>query len=646
MDKTIGNYVSHHPHKVHPESIKNIFLQGWSMKTRGRKAAPKNLVKLLRTATKYGVSLTQRDLTEDTKGSLPVWHHIGAKENEKSGNNTVWADCQRGNHRIATTQDMLDYTNTPWPAEHELLSSCECSLCTAARLIGCLNPHKCREAGKRLLGSLKGEWLPRPSEDNCEHYARNRGEFPRHSQQTGRLDEAFRVFCDPDREDPTNAPAPEMHTPGNTQNENLDIELETFICGTVKHRDQQSQVALAGVYYGEGDPRNTTLKCTTEEKTNQCAELTGSMHVLLTTPKEQDVRLYFPNTSVPNLFLRRLQARRDQGWLLNKNRELITALIKEMESRPGKVTMEPEISESEHPNISEARALAAKEMTAEEIENIQTVTLPAQPATGAKLMTMTQSAFYHGIRTKKGQAKARRSTTINLDITRHALYEINGEYPSDETIWKSTKNKVHSHRHRAFLWRILHNSYKIGHYWENIPTMEHRGLCRECEAPETMEHILTSCQVSGQDTVWREAERVWNLRAPPDWHKPTIGTIMGSSLARLKDQNGRALEGASRLYSIIVSESAQLIWRNRCKWRITHASDPNKREQPTALTTAWNRQLNRRLHLEALQTNTFRYGRKALSAALVDKTWRSVLHNPEHVQDDWMKTKGDLVGIG
>lgn len=650
MDRMIGNYANHHPHRVHPTSIHNIFLQGWSIKTRGKNAAPKSLVRLLRTATKYGVSLSPDDLEEDTKGSLPVWHHIGAKERLRAGNNTVWADCQRKNHRIMSTRDMLNYTSTPWPTDHETTNSCTCNECTIARQMGCLNPHKCREAGVKLLASLKAEWVPKPPEAMRENYARNRGEFPRHMQQTKHLEEAFRVFRNTKEPEADalmpDTPAPTQQAQTNTQNVDLECDLESFICGTVNHRHQQSQAAIAGVYYAEEDPRNTTLRCTTEVQTNQSAELTGLMHILLTTPKERNIRVHFPNTSVPNQLLRRLQAGSDQNWLLSKNQRILTALVQEMGSRSGRVILEPEVFEGEHPRISEARALAEREMTAEEVENLQSVTLPTRPVTGAKLITMTQSAFYHGIRKDKGQPGTRRAAQINLDVTRHALHEINGEFPSDEAIWKSTKNKVHSHRHRAFLWRVLHNSYKIGHYWDNIPTMEHRGMCRECEVPETMDHILTSCQVSGQDTVWREAERVWNLRAPPDWHVPTLGTILGSSLATLKDRNGKTLEGASRLYTIIISESAQFIWRTRCKWRITNSSDPNKKEQPATLATAWSRQLNRRLHLEALQTNTYRYGRKALSAALVDKTWRSVLRNSEHVQDDWMKTVGDLVGIG
>lgn len=218
------------------------------------------------------------------------------------------------------------------------------------------------------------------------------------------------------------------------QDDDVDNKLEAFICGKVKHHNQQSQVAVVGVYYTEEDPKNTTLKSAPEESTNQNAELTGLLHILLSTLREQNVHNYFPNMSVPHLLLHHLQAGRDRGWPLSKNRRILSALVKEMEACLGKVFIEPETPKEEHPQVSEVRALVDRDMTMEELDGLQVATFPAQPVTGAKLITMMQSAFYHEIHIRKGKAKVWRATITNLDTTRHALYEVNREYPTDETI--------------------------------------------------------------------------------------------------------------------------------------------------------------------------------------------------------------------
>ncbi|KAF6747132.1 hypothetical protein DFP72DRAFT_920581 [Ephemerocybe angulata] len=58
---------------------------------------------------------------------------------------------------------------------------------------------------------------------------------------------------------------------------------------------------------------------------------------------------------------------------------------------------------------------------------------------------------------------------------------------------------------------MLHNGYRLGHYWKNIGAMrDERMPCHECEEPvESMDHILRECRVSGQATVWKLAKELW-----------------------------------------------------------------------------------------------------------------------------------------
>ena len=57
---------------------------------------------------------------------------------------------------------------------------------------------------------------------------------------------------------------------------------------------------------------------------------------------------------------------------------------------------------------------------------------------------------------------------------------------------------------------------------------------------------------------------------------PMLGRVLGCGLAKIRDQRGKTLKGSSRLFMIVVSESAYLIWRLRCEWRIEREENQSK----------------------------------------------------------------------
>jgi len=61
----------------------------------------------------------------------------------------------------------------------------------------------------------------------------------------------------------------------------------------------------------------------------------------------------------------------------------------------------------------------------------------------------------------------------------------------------------------------MHNSYKVGRYWERIPNYGERGHCRECDTTETMEHILTECRASGQTEIWALTKELCEKKSIP-----------------------------------------------------------------------------------------------------------------------------------
>ncbi|KAF9553196.1 hypothetical protein CPC08DRAFT_243025 [Agrocybe pediades] len=187
----------------------------------------------------------------------------------------------------------------------------------------------------------------------------------------------------------------------------------------------------------------------------------------------------------------------------------------------------------------------------------------------------------------------------------------------------------------------MHDAYKCGEYWNNISGSEQRGNCTHCDSVDSIEHALIECRATGQGVIWRLAEELWLLRGAAEWIRPTMGSILSSALADVRKTGGkRKLTGASRLYTILVTESAQLIWQRRCQWRVSDESDPLKILPDDAIRVLWVKTINKRLRLECLLTDQRKYGKKALKKSTVENTWWPVLKGRRALQDDWTTDTG------
>lgn len=119
---------------------------------------------------------------------------------------------------------------------------------------------------------------------------------------------------------------------------------------------------------------------------------------------------------------------------------------------------------------------------------------------------MTQAKAYKIIRKLKMGTPSyrelldRRATAANMAYAKAAA-NADGEVPPARKIWRSTFDKDISRSIRFFLWMLIHDGYKVGRYWDNIPNNQPRGWCANCQAHESMEHILTRCEEPGQKEV-------------------------------------------------------------------------------------------------------------------------------------------------
>jgi hypothetical protein len=81
---------------------------------------------------------------------------------------------------------------------------------------------------------------------------------------------------------------------------------------------------------------------------------------------------------------------------------------------------------------------------------------------------------------------------------------------------------------------LLHDGYKVGKHWEHTTGHEQKETCNHCEVRDSMQHILTQCDVPGQEIVWDLASELWRMKIGEDL-RPALGQIMACGIISKKD---------------------------------------------------------------------------------------------------------------
>jgi len=217
-----------------------------------------------------------------------------------------------------------------------------------------------------------------------------------------------------------------------------------------------------------------------------------------------------------------------------------------------------------------------------------------------------------------------------------------GLSPKAEAVWSATRHKDFTRKTRDFLWKSTQHAYKIGEYWVNIEGYEDRGVCPLCNDQEDMEHILTKCGAKARSTAWKLANDLWATRSKTPL--PTnLGDIIGCGLAEFTT-NGKLDDGKNRLYRIIVSETAYLIWKTRNERRIRDDDGAERENIVNETAKRWENAIKKRLTIDRYLADSVRFGKRAIDENLVRRTWRGTLDNEEGLPDDWYRVKGGFSG--
>ena len=101
---------------------------------------------------------------------------------------------------------------------------------------------------------------------------------------------------------------------------------------------------------------------------------------------------------------------------------------------------------------------------------------------------------------------------------------------------------------------------------------------------------MTSCKAKARKVAWDLAKDLWSRHSnSPLPHR--LGDILGCGLVEFR-KNGRPDKGKNRLYHILVSETAYLVWKMRNERRIRDGDPPDRETPEREIHNRWTHALN------------------------------------------------------
>ncbi|KAJ7670106.1 ribonuclease H-like protein [Mycena polygramma] len=449
----------------------------------------------------------------------------------------------------------------------------------------------------------------------------------------------FRVFVNKPR---SKKPADQLPRADNPQ----DIELTVYAGGTFKIDTDGDPVAGGGVWFAENSPKNRSIGVRRDLSTRTGGILSAVLYVIQSNPSTTILNFVLQSKHVVSKLTVALPKQESDGWIGEKDKTLLMAITAALRVRGNRCTFRVADNKDDRVKFKCVQTLANIAMNGDpedeyivDPDELYTDIPSRYQLQGLSLANTSQATFYAAIRATHTHPE-RMKTIIMLDRTRYAVNDQCGKTPQNEDIWKSIRDRDIDRRVRNFLWKSMHQSYKCGEYWRSITNFEQLAVCHSCNVDDSLEHSLVECSAPGQEIIWSLCMKLWNMKHR-EMPTMSIGLIMGCGLTRFKDSKGKNFPGANRLFKIIVSESAYLIWKLRCERVIQHKSHTE-----SEIHNRWVTCLNNRLKIDRLLTDRSRYGDRALNFKTVLDTWDGVLMDNKNLPENWIWQSGVLVGIG
>ncbi|KAJ7260320.1 hypothetical protein B0H12DRAFT_1014115, partial [Mycena haematopus] len=420
--------------------------------------------------------------------------------------------------------------------------------------------------------------------------------------------------------------------------------VTVYVGGAMRRPKRQSPRAAAGLIFGSDNRREESFRIPEDwRQSSRVAELAATLIAIRATSREAELTIVSSHEYLSKAMNKKLSQWEREGWVGVPHSTVLKCIAAELKARKAKTTLViAPLASSAQLRCLEAAGLAKAETSRNGTRQIDLTVPSGTSLSGIRLQGNRQKVFYRGIREVKVQdLKPRRSTERKLAEVKENLLQLQDRTVTDEEIWHSLRSKDFMPRTAQFLWRAMHNAHRVGDYWKHIPECEDRATCQECGETEDLEHILVTCESPGTNIIWEAAKKLW-LEKESTWPEISLGTVLGCGLMDFKDEEGKQRPGAKRLYRILVSEPAYMIWKLRNDRVISRAGAPLTEME---IINKWLLNLNQRLQQDVVLANrTTRRNRPRIVPAVVKDTWADTLDDESALPENWLKETRVLVG--
>ncbi|KAJ7342329.1 hypothetical protein DFH08DRAFT_703693 [Mycena albidolilacea] len=417
-----------------------------------------------------------------------------------------------------------------------------------------------------------------------------------------------------------------------------------YIAGAVHTPRRKRPTAAAGLSFETENSRDRG-RCILilNEQSQYVAELFAALDAVRSANKDSILTIVSTQSYVNEAMNKKLSNWEHEGWVGVPHRDVLRCLAAEVKARNAPTFFK--VAAPGSPNrvrCRQAAALAKRAARAPKDEKWD-LSLPQDTALpGLSLQGNRQKIFYRSIREEKTRKLVpRKSTVKGLEVVKTSMVDAFNRHVSNADIWKAAFNKDFLPRVAQFLWKGIHNAHRVGRYWSHIPECGDRAKCKDCDVEEDLEHILIKCKSPGREIIWQAAKSLWKEKESC-WPEVSLGTVLGCGLAVFRDDRGKLKPGTQRLYRILISESAYLIWLLRNERVISRDGAPATEEE---IKNRWKCAINQRLQVDKTLANRPTRGKRpALAPELVLDTWSNILDDERSLPADWLREPRVLVG--
>ncbi|KAJ7791594.1 hypothetical protein B0H14DRAFT_2395487 [Mycena olivaceomarginata] len=425
--------------------------------------------------------------------------------------------------------------------------------------------------------------------------------------------------------------------------EEEDQDEETIYIGNSHSLDSDGDSRSAGsIWYNQDDERNTHVIVPREMASQDAGAAAAILHAIQNTPISVILNFKIQLRRLVKCLTTDLNKCEDSDWAEIETSNLLKPIVACLRGRGTKCTFQ-RIADASDWAMKRSMEILEQGLNFEDPTDIITDIPPEYSISGLKLSKGTQRSFYRAIKERR-LTPVRDKTKIMVGRTKCEAEELAGRTPTEAEIWTSLYHPDITRTTRDFLWKCMHQAYKAGEYRRNIPNFEHWALCQHCQVDDNLDHVLTQCEAPGREILWNLAKKLWELKGY-QWPEISFGRILACSFAEVEDASGKRDRGADRLYRILVSETAHLIWKLRCLRVIERGSDPSRYFSEYEIHNRWLACINARLRTDILLTDRKKFGNRALNFKRVTNTWKRVLKDAENLTVTKISESRVLVGI-